>query len=369
MNDENGTETIVNETPSSPDALSPAEQAYFDSRGEDTSGFEASDPPATPPDPPAAPSEAPPEEQKLEEAAKDDDAIEGEIELDENGRARNKASGRFVPHSAMHKERERRKGVESELEQFRDKYSRAEERLKVLNDIIGLAGGPDAAAAPGQTEQARQPADELGPAPDPEEDIFGFVKWQAKKIELMERGHNEQRQQEEAARQNQQYAQEVQTYYKNDAIQYLEKQPDFPDAYKYVANSYASELRAQGIPEDRVNQVLMAEEARIAAQCRQEGRSPSEVIYQMALARGYSKPEAEAAAQEGAPPPAAAAPAPQQRIANIQRAQNSTVSLSKSGGSSGEGLTLEALADMPEEEFNRVAKSLSKSQQRQLFGG
>ena len=103
--------------------LSPAEQAYFSSKGANPAGLETSEPsPVTQEAGPDPLSEAQP-------AANDDQVDAGEVYIDENGKARSVVSGKFVPHGAFHKERERRKATEAELQTYREKMARADERL------------------------------------------------------------------------------------------------------------------------------------------------------------------------------------------------------------------------------------------------
>lgn len=88
-------------------------------------------------------------------------------------------------------------------------------------------------------------------------------------------------------------------------------------------------------------------------------RSPAELIYTIAKTRGYS----------GAVKAQQTTNSAAEKLDNIKRGQSAVVSLSRAGGSSGEGLTLETLANMSEEEFSRTVSKLSKSQQRALMGG
>lgn len=59
-----------------------------------------------------------------------------------------------------------------------------------------------------------------------------------------------------------------------------------------------------------------------------------------------------------------------QRIQQIARGQREAgASLTPAGGQSGEGLTVEKLANMSEADFNAVVGKLSASQRRALMGG
>lgn len=321
------------------EALSPAEQAYFSSKGEDLSAFETEKDDTNqgdviPPDNNAG-------EPKSSEQLTDDD-----VYLDENGKPRSVLTGKFVPHGAFHKERERRKQTETELQNTRLEMARASERLAVLNDII----------AAGETQAKPQQTVEDDVPPDPEVDIFAHVKWQQKKIAELEQYRAQQSEQQQQAR----LASEVQNFYRNDAMNFMKETPDFADAYQYVANSFANELRAKGFDDQTIRAQMMNEEASIAYQCKQRGASPAKVIYEMAKARGWQGSNA------AAPKPATNAAS---KLDTIAKGQKSTASLSGAGGGGAEGLTIEALANMSEEEFIAVSAKLGKSKMRQLLGG
>lgn len=324
------------------ESLSPAEQAYFSSKGADTSAL--TDAPASEtPEPVETPSEAP-----RQDAAQSDDDTDG-IYIDENGKARSVVTGKFVPHGAFHKERERRKAAETEIITYREKMARADERLAVLNEIIAAGESP--------ANQSPKKAPEPVAPPDPETDIFGYVKWQAEKIKELEQTSQQHIQRTE----RQLVANEVQAYYKNDAINFMKSTPDFADAYQYVANSYANELRAKGANDQQIQAQLMQEEAAIAFNAMRTRSSPSQVIYEMARARGWTP--------KGNTPQAAPSVNAQQKIDTIKQAQRTTPTLSGAGAPGGEGLTVEMLANMSEEEFASMSAKLGKSKMRQLLGG
>lgn len=332
------------------ESLSAAEQAYFSSKGTEAAGLESEAQPetVTQADP------VQPVEQQAEPQAQADDDQDG-IYIDENGKARSVVTGKFVPHGAFHKERERRKGVEAENITLREQMARADERLTVLNQIIA------AGETPQQTQTRQQ--QEAAP-PDPETDIFGYVKWQADQIQKLTEQTQSFHQKQEQYRQSQ----ELQTFYRNDALAYMQKVPDFKDAYQYVAQSYVNELAARGMNEDQIKSQLMAEEAGIVWQAKQRGVSPSQVIYDMAKARGYR------ASSLTQPAPTThehthtqTTPNAAEKLKTIAKAQAAMPNVSSSGGS--EGLTLEALANMSDDEFAAVERKLGKAKFRALLGG
>lgn len=317
------------------EALSPAEAEYFSSKGEKADGLA----PAAEPAPTVSNTET---VQQAEPQTNEVDDDEG-IYIDENGKPRSVISGKFVPHAALHKERERRKSVESEYMTVREKMARAEERLAVLNEVLQQPTAP-------QAPQGDQPEE----VPDAEKDIFAFVKYQEKKIQELQ----QRLQQEDQQRQQQRGFQQLETAYKQDAQNFVKQTPDFPDAYSYIANSYAKELAVLGYDEGQIRQQLAREETNLVAEAFKRGMSPSQVLYERAKARGYTPKAA------GQQPNAAA-----QKLDTIAKGQSTHKSLSSAGGASGEGLTVEALANMDEAEFAAVAAKLGKSKLRSLMGG
>src|SRR5690606_20175936 len=120
------------ETLGNPEGLTDAERAYFSSGGADVAALEKeyggnggnsdANGGAEAPAAPAAPAAA----AAVSADTEDDD---GAITIGADGKARDTVSGKYVPHSAMHKERERRKAAESELGTVRERLARGEERL------------------------------------------------------------------------------------------------------------------------------------------------------------------------------------------------------------------------------------------------
>jgi hypothetical protein len=324
----------------SSDALTPAEMEYFSSKGEKTEGLVPAE--STPAPTPTEAPNADPAPVDGEVPAEDDD---GAFYIDENGKARSVITGKFVPHQALHKERERRKSTEAELNTYRERMARAEERLAVLNEVLTQPAQANAA-------QASQPEEE----PDPSKDIFAAFEYERQKRRELEARIAERDQQSQSERQLSQ----LQNAYAQDAQRFMAEKPDFKEAYSYIANSRARELSALGYSQDQIRQQLTHEETNIVAQAFQQRRSPSAVLYEQAIARGYTPKQAQAiAVQSNAA----------QKLETIAKAQTTQKSLSGAGGTAGEGLTLEALANMSEEEFAATAAKIGKSKLKALMGG
>lgn len=330
-----------NTTAGDSEALSPAEMAYFLSGGEDTSGLDGGTQQELPLD--GAKDEA------KGAAGADPDAETADAEIAADSQARDK-NGRFVPHEAMHRERERRKSVETENQALREKMARAEERLSVLNELMQPAANDKTAKG------ADKDADPFKEAPiDPDEDIFGaFKQMQRQNAALLQRMMaGETRAQEQGA------ASDMKSAYLADAQAFVAKEPAFRDAYVYLIGNMHAELEAMGIADKAAREAQIAQqEQAFVAQALAGKRSPSELIFTVAKARGFA-PKAATGETNGG----------NGQLDGVRRGQNATMSLAKAGGKGAEGLTLEALAGMSEDEFIEAASSMSGARLRHVLGG
>jgi len=366
------TETTANTAPSEPTPgageLTSAEQAFLDSGGADTTALEEQISSETPPESEGdgtpsplsgegeqelAPNSDPDGDRGSVQADGDGgDVDDGEltIEIGDDGKARDVKSGRFVPHAALHKERTRRQETQTQLSDLQQKFDRADERLSVLNEIIG-------------SEQEPKKGAEEPQVIDPEEDIFGAFKQQQDTIARLEKqitDGNAKRDQRDAAN-------STISSYRADAANYAKNEPDFGAAYTYLVNQRHTELAAMGVNDQNERARLISQEEQgLASQALSEGRSPSQQLHMIAKARGFvaKAPDPDPEEQK-----AAAAAAAATKIENIKKGQQQHVSLTDAGGAGGEGLTVEKLADMSEDEFIEVAARIGDSKMNKLLGG
>lgn len=323
------------------DAFTAEEQAMFDAyeRGEDdpaapAGGGEAAPVPDAAPAAPEAAAAAP-------GAAAPGDVVDPEGE--EGSPEENK--GKFVRHGAFHQERERRKSVERELSELREKYARGDERLRLLSEAMTRAPQAPAAAA--------QPAPEPEAVPDPNEDIFGYVKHLEKKLAEAVSGTQQvteaQKRQAEEAR----AAEEERTIvgsYRQDIERYAATEPAFVEAYRHLVQGRVAELKLYGLSDADAIKQANADELAFVRAAVQRGVSPAEQAFALAKARGFV-----AKAPEPAAPPAPAAETPQERQTRLAAGQAASKSLSGAGGGPAGEITLEMLANMSEADFEAFA--------------
>lgn len=309
--------------------FTPDEQAAMDAyeRGEEG--------PSAAPATVEAPEGAPAGGEAAAPAAAAPEAAPGEVvdpEADAGSADDNK--GKFVRHGAFHQERERRKAVEKELTELREKYARGDERLRLINEAMQArqapAAAPEAPAAP----------------PSPDEDVIGYAKHLEKQLEELRSGM-----QQETARQRQEReVGAVITDYKADLNRFASTEPTFAAAFTHVMQSREAEYAALGVPADQIKQALAQDELQIAMSARQQGVSPAERIFQIAKARGFAPK-----APEPAPAPAPVE-TPAQKVERVAAGQAGPgKSLSAAGGAPAGEVTFEMLASMNERDFEAFA--------------
>jgi|GEM_PF-3681360 len=368
------------------ESFTAAEAAYFSSKGADTAGLDGS---ASADVGASAGGAAQPAESSASAGAaaaaneggqaaqavtdEDGDLV---ITIDEQGRAKDAKTGRFVPHASLHRERERRKSVEAEFQVTREKYARAEERLAVLNEILAASNEGASAGADGDAAKQQKPKSVFEEEPiDPAQDIFAaFDQQRRMNLELakMMREGQEKQAQAQKLTEAEKAEQSLIAAYRSDAQRFSAEKPEFKDAYTFLVKQRHAELEAFGITDAaQRNAQIQAEERQLAETALKQKLSPAAVLFKMAQARGFApaaqveaaKTQAQAAGADAAQKEAA------QKLDAIRRGQQASASLSGAGGRGNEGLTLENLANMSDEEFAAVHSKLGKRAMKKLMQG
>lgn len=270
--------------------------------------------------------------------------------------------------------------TKAERDQLRSTQARLDERLKIINEAIGI--GPDGQPKP----QVEAKAEDV--EPDAEADVFGWIAW--KKRDDVRR--DERFAAAEQSRQEQTAETELSTAYVDDARQFAQSEPTFGPAYNFLMNSRVAELAVSSFgktdlasitPKEMadIKRTISAEERSLVKIAMDRQSSPAELIYRMSVARGFrpAAPAAGASAANGKGPAptglAAEAAAAvngkgsvKDEIDRIKAGTEASKSLSSGGGAPASPLTAEKLASMPESEFNEMMETLSPEKLKEMFG-
>ena len=308
---------------------------------------------------------------KSAEAA-DEDYEPGAVTVDQEGRIRDAKTGKYVPHQALHAEREKNKELRAELEKRRETEARAEERLAMLTQIVE---GQQKLYQEGQDKQD-QPEEEQ--EIDPKIDIFAAFEQLKKQNNALRDQLNETR-----TNTNKQYSQiQMAERYRQDATKFASDHSDFFEAYRYLLDTRKAELEVLGYSDQNAiaAQIAAEERALVQNELSKPGGTPAKKIYDLARAKGYRKPEPKPDPTP-APPPVEAAPAKPkeesapkpanaaEKLKNIQNGAQAHASLSGHGGTPSEGLSIRQLADMSDEKFLEFAAKIGKDKLDKLLRG
>jgi hypothetical protein len=192
-------------------------------------------------------------------------------------------------------------------------------------------------------QQARQ--EQAPQIPDKEVDVVGY--FDARQAQL-EQGLTHLHQQQQTWQQQQQEQANQQRFREavgNMEMQYMQKVPDYNVATKHLQDSIYMDFVNQGATEDQAADAVNRQMWAITQQAVSTNINPAELAYNMALARGYSRPQAKPA------PVAAPVQTNAQKIQQIEKGKKAG-SLSTAGGNGNvPELTLASLADMEPEEM------------------
>lgn len=301
--------------------LSAEEQAYFETGGESAIPVEEE-----------KPSEAQAEQPQAEEGQPPEDVPRDE-------------KGKFVPHQALHAEREEHKRTKSELAEIRQKQAVLEDRW---NTLLSL-------------KQQQEAPKEEGP-PDPNEDIFAYAKWQGEQLAALQQKISGQEQQVQQQQAMQQAEAQLWNEWSRDAQEYATQTPDFGDAVTYLSQMRDQQLKALSIAnpdfsteQGRVAQIN-AELKQIVLSAKQQRMSAAQAVYEIAKGYGYTR--------------RASDPVLPEKLQGVAQAQESARTIGQSPGrATGDAMTPETIAAMPADEFNRWAADPKNARLLEKFLG
>ncbi|MBM3758299.1 MAG: hypothetical protein FJW38_30530 [Acidobacteria bacterium] len=222
----------------------------------------------------------------------------------------------FVPHGALHAERESRREAEARLREVNEKVANMEARFQ---EFIRRSQEPEV------------PSFDIDPAAalKHQQDIL------AQKVDLVER--------REAAMARQQ---EFMGRYRAAAQEFAAKKPDFGHAYQHLIAQMREELELRGYRDPvRREEMLQIEEADMALRLLEVGENPAEMIYRMAQRRGYK------------------AQAPAARMAQLEAGAQAAQSVGAAPGrdTAQETMTLQWLSSLEGKDFDVAFEKMKRA--------
>jgi hypothetical protein len=234
--------------------LDQAESKFFESGGQDVAASLSEGLPET---------ETPVPESGNSPEPEDDRAEPKPEEAPEKSR-----EGKFVPLQALQEERAEKKQLREELRQYREWQAQLAQRLQQMP-----------AAQP-------TPAAEV---PDPQTRPLDYINHVLGNMQATTAELQQWRQQQEQSAQQRAAVQQYASWATAQEQEFVKGQPEYPEAYRYAAETRDKELQALGYsdPAARANIVRM-NTAEIINNAIQQGRNPAELVWEYARARGFA---------------------------------------------------------------------------------
>lgn len=258
-----------------------------------------------------------------------------EIELSDGAEetpAKEKERPKFVPHQALHEERERRKALEKEVQTAREERARFDERLKVIQ--------------------------EMNRRPEPQPEQKSVLDDPVAALERLTQEAEDAKRQTQEREQGQRAWQDFTSAYAAKVEEFKQIEPDFDDAYKFLSNHRFQELIEAGYPPAQAQAQAQQDEANIVWQAMQKGVNPGETLLKIAKHRGYAKKAVAPAARTS-----------EEQIDKIADAKARNGSFTGSGGGPGnDEMNADRLARMPQAEFDAWCNK-HPSKAKRLMGG
>lgn len=255
-----------------------------------------------------------------------------EEEKDGEQKAAEKPPKGYVPQGALHEERARRKELQAQLQNL---SAHQEQQRRVLEDRLN------------QLQFAWQQQNQPKP-PSFDEDPVNALKHETEatrqELAQMQAWQRQEWERQQVAAVQMQNKARLEQAVAEDVREFVEQAPDYLDAYKDLKEKRLKQYAALGYPPEQAIQIVNQEEYQLAATAFQNGRSPAQAVYEMALAYGYTKKEAKQASENV------------QKMETLQKGVKAASSLGSGGAPTGK-LTVDAVAQMSDEEFGNFMKS------------
>lgn len=240
---------------------------------------------------------------------------------------------RQVPLAALYEERYRRQELQRQVEEAQRKTERMEEMFTRFRE-----------EALGAKEQQHIPKYE----DDPEGNLKGTIAALQKEVEAFKQQSTQQQEQSKGQAQQQQLLEQ----YASDVRAFSAEKKDFQEAYNHLAKAMDDDLKARGFedPMERRN-ILQYEEGVMVGRALKSGKSPAEIIYNYAKARGYMNGKGE-----------------EDKLERLQKGADASKSLGNVKGKGDAPTTLERLAELADTDPDAFDREWYKAQQKGLLG-
>lgn len=284
----------------------------------------------------------------------DDDDEPDEITLNAAGRAIDK-DGKFVPKSAYLRVKEKAKTDRAEKDALALKVAKADERLNLLTEIINAQPDPadekkpDAVKSPWDEADVDEAKDPLGAMAQARARNKYDREQHAKEIAELKATM------EGDKKTNQANAQATAVYdaFKRDASAFHAKEPGFEAALGHMNGIWHAQLEVMGVADKDKREAMIAETQRnIITKSFQNQKSPSQAMFDLAVATGFKKPAAKDA--NGQEESDAA-----KKLNGLNKNMQANKSLSGAGGGAlPDNAQAKRLIDMDDDEFADFANTL-----------
>tara|TARA_R100000306_G_C4345685_1_gene127536 strand:- start:30 stop:845 length:816 start_codon:yes stop_codon:yes gene_type:complete len=269
------------------------------------------------------------EQNVIDEIAGEEDTVEESQAPEEASQeVEAKEEAKTVPLTALQEARH-------ETREFRDQLQQANQRMARMETVFDQFRGQASAQEPVEVP------------PSYDDDPDGYLRNLGNRVDAAEQRVVEQQHRDQASNQEQQflnqYAASVRTF--------SNENPDFQDAYAYLAKTIDEELKIRGItdPTERAN-VIQYEEGRMVGRAMHEGRNPAQTVYDFARHRGYT-PNGQ---EDG-------------KLDQLKKGAEASKSLSGAGKSEG-SITLSRLSELADTDPEAFDREFEKAKRQGLLG-
>lgn len=229
-----------------------------------------------------------------------------------------------VPLEALNESRAQLRQTQTELNSLREQMQQFE-RLR------------------GELDEYRQRQTQSTEEQEFNADPLGSMQKQLKALQDQINQRNQK--QDESYRQAQQ-AQQLHNLVASQVSEFRKSHTDYDDALSFVMDARRKELEILGVSENQIQAELGNHAEELARTALQSNRNPAQLVYDLAKLRGFE------AKKVG------------EKLQAVQKGQESASSLSGASGKEDSGLSLGDIANMSDDDFDRLWSDMEKQERR-----